>query len=96
MQERLIEQHKFTNIMFLQSRFPERGSPFSSPIYSSFSFQKSLSISKFEKTFEAIKKKDCKETLRRYSFRKPKIHASPSEQVSSISISDSEEDDLQQ
>jgi len=34
-----------------------------------------------EKTFEAIRKndKDCKKTLRRYNFRKPKKKASTSE-----------------
>jgi hypothetical protein len=57
-QERLIEQQKFANTLFLQSRFPKRGSPFSSPVYSSFPFQKSFPISKFEKTFEAIRKNE--------------------------------------
>jgi hypothetical protein len=75
---------------------------FSSLVYSSFSFQKSSSISKFERNFEAIKKneRDYKETLRKYSFRKPKRQAGPNEQVSLIFVSDSEEDhqkdDLQQ
>jgi hypothetical protein len=44
--------------------------------------------------------RDCKETLRRYSFRKPRRAASPTKQIDSISISNSEEekqkDDLQQ
>jgi hypothetical protein len=67
-----------------------------------FSSQKSSSISKFKKAFEAIRKnkRDCKETLKRYSFRKPKREASPSEQVGLIFISNFEEelqkDDLQQ
>jgi hypothetical protein len=57
----------------LQSRSLERGSVFSFPVYSSSSHKSSL-ISKFEIAFEEIRKneKDCKETLRRYSFRKPK------------------------
>jgi len=43
------------------------------PIYY-FSSHKSASISKFERTFEAIRKnkRDYKETLRRYSFKNPK------------------------
>ncbi len=51
-------------------------------------------IFKFEKAFEAIKKneKDCKETLRRYNFRKPKKQIGPSEQVDPILISNLEED----
>jgi hypothetical protein len=49
---------------------------------------------KFEKAFEAIKKndKDCKETLRRYKFRKLKREVSTSEKVGSISIFDFEEE----
>jgi len=45
-------------------------------------------ISKFEKTFEAIRKNeiDFRETFRRYNFRKPKRKAGPSEQVNLISI----------
>jgi hypothetical protein len=35
--KRLREQHKFVNILPLQSRFLERGPPFPSPVYSSFS-----------------------------------------------------------
>jgi predicted RNA methylase len=75
---------------------------FSSLVYSSFSFQKSSPISKFERAFEAIRKneKNCKETLRKYSFREPKRQAGPNEQVSPIFVLDSEEDhqkdDLQQ
>jgi hypothetical protein len=59
-------------------------------VYSSSSSQISSSSSNFEKVFEAIFKndKDCKETLKRYNFRKPKKEASTSEQVSPISISD--------
>jgi hypothetical protein len=34
---------------------------------------------------------DCRETLKRYNFRKPKREASPSEQINPISISNSEE-----
>jgi hypothetical protein len=75
--------------------------PFLSSIYSSFS-QRSSPLFKFEKTFEAIRKndRDCKETLRRYNFRKPKKEEGTSEQVGLIFIFDFEEekqkDDLQQ
>ncbi len=46
------------------------------------------------KAFEEIRKneRDCKVTLRRYNFRKPRRETSPSEQVSSISIFDFEEE----
>jgi hypothetical protein len=97
----LRKQQKFPNIFPLHSRSPKRGPPFSSPIYS-YSFQKSFLISKFERDFEAIRinKIDCKETLRRYNFRKPRREGGPNEQVDSISISDFEEelqkDNLQQ
>jgi hypothetical protein len=83
-------------------RSPEIGPHFPSPIYSSSSSQRSYLTSKFEKAFEVIKKneKDCKETLRRYNFKKPRRKSGPSEQVSPISIFDREEkkqkDDLQQ
>jgi hypothetical protein len=76
--------------------------PFSFPIYSSSSSQKSFLISKFENFFEEINKneKDCKETLRRYNFKRPRKQAGPSEQFSPIFISNSKEDhqrdDLQQ
>jgi hypothetical protein len=44
--------------------------------------------------------KDCKETLKRFYFKKPRRKACPSEQVNPISIFDCEEkkhkDDLQQ
>ncbi len=59
-------------------------------------------ISKSKKAFEANKKneKECKKTLRRYSFKKPKREVGSSEQVGPISIFDYEEkkqkDDLQQ
>jgi hypothetical protein len=85
----------------LQFRLPERGPPFPFPIHFSSSSQKSSSISKFEKVFEAIKKNEtyCRETLRRYCFKKPKREAGPSEQVDSISNSNSKKkkkmDDLQ-
>jgi hypothetical protein len=87
------EQHKFANILLLQCRPPERGPPFPSPISSSSSSQRSSPISKFEKVFEEIlrNERDCKETLRRYSFRKPRREVGPSEQVNPISIFDSEE-----
>jgi hypothetical protein len=77
----------------LQSWSPKRGLPFPSPIYSSFYSHKSFLISKFERAFEVIRKneKDCKETLRRYNFRKPIKQASSSEQVDPISILDSKE-----
>jgi hypothetical protein len=54
-----------------------------SPIYSSYSFQRSFPLSKFEKAFEPIRKNDrvCNETLKRYSFRKPKREEGTSEQV---------------
>jgi hypothetical protein len=76
----------------LQSRFPKRGPPFPSLVYSS-SFQKSFLISKFKRAFEAIRKneRDCKETLKRYSFKKPITQASLSEQINPISISNSKE-----
>jgi hypothetical protein len=50
-------------------------------------------ISKFEKAFEAIRKnkKDCKETLKRYNFRKLIRHVGFSEQVNLISVSKFEE-----
>ncbi len=55
---------------------------------------KEKEISKFVKAFEEIRKneRDCRVTLRRYSFRKPVKEASPSEQVSLISISNFEEE----
>jgi hypothetical protein len=58
----------------MKFRSPKRGPPFLSPVYSSYSFQKCSLISKFERAFEAIRKskRDYKETLRRFSFRKPK------------------------
>jgi hypothetical protein len=61
--------------------------PFPSFIYSS-SFQRFSLTSKFEKAFEEIRKnnRDCKETLRNYSFKKPRREAGPSEQVDPISI----------
>jgi hypothetical protein len=37
-QEILKEQHKFANILPLQSRSPKRGPPFPSPVYYSFFF----------------------------------------------------------
>ncbi len=58
-------------------------------------------ISKFEKAFEEIRKNesDCRETLRRYSFRKLRKEVDPSEQVNPISISNlkktKQKDDLQ-
>jgi hypothetical protein len=75
----------------LQSRSLEKGLPFPPLVYYSSSSQKSSPISKFEKDFEVIRKnkKKCKETLRRYNFRKPQRQASPSEQVGLISISNS-------
>jgi hypothetical protein len=44
--------------------------------------------------FEVIRKndKDCKETLKRYNFRKPKREASISEQAGPISIFDFEKE----
>jgi hypothetical protein len=56
----------------LQSRSPKKGPPFPSPIYYSSSFQRSSPLSKFEKTFETIRKnnKECKKTLKKYNFRK--------------------------
>ncbi len=79
--------------MPLQFRFLERGPPFPSRVYYSFFSQKSSLIPKFEKAFEAIMKneRDYKETLKRYSFRKPRRHACSSEQVGLVFISDFEE-----
>jgi hypothetical protein len=76
----------------LKFRSPKRGSPFPSSVYYSF-FQKSSPISKYERAFEAIKnnERDCKETLRRYSFRKRRQQVGPNEQAGPISISDFEE-----
>ncbi len=73
--------------MPLQFRSLEIGPHFPSPIYSSSSSQRSSLTSKFEKAFETIFKneRDCKETLRRYNFKKPYRKVGPSEQVSSIS-----------
>jgi hypothetical protein len=71
-----------------------------SPIF--FSSQRSSSLSKFEKAFEAIRKNDrnCKETLKRSSFRKPKRKEGTNEQVDPISNFDFEKekkrDNLQQ
>jgi hypothetical protein len=85
-----------------QFKSSERGPPFPSPVYSSSSSQRSSPLFKFEKYFETIKKndRDCKETLKRDNFRKPKKEANTSEQVGSISIFNSNEkkqkDDLQQ
>jgi hypothetical protein len=65
--------------------FQKKGLPFPFPVYSSsFSFP----ISKFEKTFEVTRKneRDYKETLRKYSFRKPRREVGFSEQVNPISI----------
>jgi len=75
----------------LQYGFQKKGPPFLSHVYSSSSSQRSSPIFMFEKSFETIFKneRDCKETLRRYNFRKPRREASPSEQVNPISISDS-------
>jgi hypothetical protein len=77
----------------LQFKPPKRGSPFHSFVYSSSSSQRSSLISKFEKAFEKIRKneRDYKETLRRYSFKKPRREVGLSEQVSPISISNSKE-----
>jgi hypothetical protein len=51
-------------------------------------------LSKFEKAFEAIRKndKDCKETLRRYNFRKPRREVGTSEQIGPFSIFDSKKE----
>jgi hypothetical protein len=91
--EKHREQHKFANIFLLQCRPLERGPPFPSPVSSSSSSQRSSPISKFEKAFEEIlrNERDCKETLRRYNFRKPRREVCPSEQIDPISIFDSEE-----
>jgi hypothetical protein len=74
-----------------QFKFLERGQPFLFHVYSSSSSQKSSSLFKFEKTFEANRKNNryCKETLRRYSSR-----MRTSEQVGPISISNYEEEKL--
>jgi len=86
----------------LQSRSPKRGSPFPSPIYFSSSSQRSSPLSTFERAFEAIGKnnKNCKETFRKYNFRKPIIETCASEQVGLIFIfgtkEEQEQDNLQQ
>jgi hypothetical protein len=51
-------------------------------------------ISKFEKAFGKIRKKEkaSKETLKIYSFRKPKREVGPSEKVDHISIFDFKEE----
>jgi hypothetical protein len=51
-------------------------------------------LSKFDKTFEAIRKndKDCKKNLKRYSIKKSKRTTSKNEQVGLISIFDSKEE----
>jgi hypothetical protein len=65
-----------------------------SPVHSSSSFQRFFPLSKFEKTFEAIflNDKDCKETLRRYDFKRSRREVSTSEKVGLISISDSKKE----
>ncbi len=80
--------------MPLQSRFPKKGPPFPSHVYSSSSSQRSSPIFKFEKAFEEffLNERDYKETLRRHNYRKPRRKASPSEQVGLISIYDSKEE----
>ncbi len=92
-QERQSEHQKFVNILPLQSRSREKGLHFLPLVYSS-SFQNFFPISKFEKAFEAIRKneRDCKETLRRYNFRKPRQEVGFNEQVHLISISNFEKE----
>jgi hypothetical protein len=48
----------------------------------------------FERAFEAIRKneRDCKETLRRYNFKKPRREVGPSEQIGLIYVSKFEEE----
>ncbi len=58
------DKENIINILPLQSRSPERGSPFPSPIYSSSSSQRSFPLSKFEKAFEAIRK--MKEIVKKF------------------------------
>jgi hypothetical protein len=55
---------------------------------------KSFLISKFERTFETIQKikRDCKQTLKIFNFKKPRRQVGPSEQVDPIFISNSKED----
>jgi len=59
-------------------------------------------LSKFERTFEMIRKnnRNCKETLTKFNLRKPRREASTSEQVGPILISNFREeqewDNLQQ
>jgi hypothetical protein len=86
-QERLRSSRNLQTFWLYNLGFQKKGLPFPFPIYSS-SFQKSFSISKFEKTFEVTRKneRDYKETLRKYSFRKPRREAGFSEQVNPISI----------
>jgi hypothetical protein len=51
---------------------PEKDPPFSYVVSFSFSFQKSSPIYNFDRAFEAILKKDYKETLKRCNFRNPR------------------------
>jgi len=57
-------------------------------------FPRSYLLSKFEKAFKMIKKNniDCKETLRKYNFKKLRREACISEQVGPIFIFDIKEE----
>ncbi len=88
-QKRQRKQQKNPNILLLQSRSPKRGSPFPS-LFIILIFSKIFSIVYlFERAFEATKKnnKDCKQTLKKYSFRNPRREISISEHVGLICIS---------
>jgi hypothetical protein len=71
-----------------------RGPPFSSLIYSSSSSQRSSSLFKLERAFEAIKNNNInyKKTLRKYNFKKPRKDKGVSEQVGSVFISNIKEE----
>jgi hypothetical protein len=58
-----------------------------------FSSPRSSLLFKFESAFEVIKKnnRDCKETLKKYNFKKLRREACTSEQVGSIFIFDTKE-----
>ncbi len=89
MQKKLKRTIKNSNILPSQSRFQERGPAFPSPIYSSSS-QRSFLLFKFERDFVMIRKnnRDCKETLKKYNFKKLRRKVGTSEQVGPIFIFD--------
>ncbi len=87
--------------MPLHFRSLEKGLPFPILVYY-FSSPRASLLSKFDSAFKVTKKnnKDCKETFKKYSFKKLRREACTSEQVGPIFISDTKKerewDDLQQ